>query len=100
MDMLIYKAQKAFKKVKEYGHFYKPKHHFATHAPVNTLRMGPMRGYWCYSFEGFHQRVKRIAKDSNYKNICKRIVEFFCMQVGMQLGSHDANRRQKLSSLA
>ena len=98
--MLIYKAQKAFKKVKEYGHFYKPKHHFATHAPVNTLRIGPMRGYWCYSFEGFHQRVKRIAKDSNYKNICKRIVEFFCMQVGMQLGSHDANRRQKLSSLA
>ena len=100
LDLLIYKAQVAFKNVKEYGHFYKPKHHFATHAPVNTLRMGPMRGYWCYSFEGFHQRVKRIAKDSNYINICKRVVDFYCMQFGVHLGCSDPKRQRKLSTLA
>jgi len=45
MDKAIYEAQVAFRKVKQYNGFFKPKQHFASHASVNTMRMGPMRGY-------------------------------------------------------
>jgi hypothetical protein len=40
----VFDATEAFVKVKEFKGFYKPKQHFATHASINTLRMGPMRG--------------------------------------------------------
>ena len=61
-----------------FGDYVKTKHHFVTHAPVNIMRMGPMSGYHCWSFEGFHQRVKQIGDISNFKNVSKRIVHFFC----------------------
>lgn len=44
LDKAIYDAMVAFHKVPEYKGFYKPKMHFASHASVNVLRMGPMRG--------------------------------------------------------
>ena len=43
-NQAVVDATKAFCKVKEYKGFFKPKQHFAAHASINTLRMGPMRG--------------------------------------------------------
>ena len=45
LDMAVFEAMKQFNKVPEYKGFFKPKQHFASHASINTLRMGPMRGY-------------------------------------------------------
>ena len=44
LDMAVYESVELFNKVPEYKGFFKPKHHFASHASVNILRMGPMRG--------------------------------------------------------
>ena len=41
--------------------------------------------YWCYSFEGMHQRVKKIAANSNYRNVSKRIVFYHSLQFGLRM---------------
>jgi hypothetical protein len=99
MDQMVFEATEAMTKVRAFKGFLKPKHHFSAHASVNTLRMGPMRGYWCYSFEGFHQRVKRIARSSNFFNIAKRVVKFTCMQFGVIFGCRDPKERSRLATL-
>jgi hypothetical protein len=57
---------------------WKPKHHFSQHIPVDMLRLGPARGYWCYSYEGYNKVIKKITKGSNFKNICKRVADVWC----------------------
>lgn len=80
--------------------FDKPKHHFTYHLGINVLRLGPLRGYWCFSFEGFHQRVKHIARLSNFKNVSKRIMRFFCMQFNVIYGHVlDSDERVRLCNM-
>ena len=72
-------------KVPEFKGFFKPKHHYVAHAPLDILKLGPMRGFWCWSFEGFHQVMRRIAADSNFKgNVCKRLLEVWRFQFGLR----------------
>lgn len=59
--------------VAEYQGFQKPKHHFAQHVPVDIINHGPARGYWCFSFEGMHQKIKAFSVGSTFVNICKRV---------------------------
>ena len=59
LDKAVYDSMKAFQAVPEYKGFFKPKMHFAAHASVNTLRMGPMRGY-----------VARIGPRITSRNMC------------------------------
>jgi hypothetical protein len=99
LDKMVYEATEAFTKVPEFKGFLKPKHHFAAHASVNTLRMGPMRGFWCYSYEGLHQRVKRIARNSNFRNVAKRIAKCWSIQFAACMKS-SADERRRLSNLA
>jgi hypothetical protein len=98
MDEMVFNSQLKFSQ-SEISDFFKPKHHFSSHASVHTLRMGPMSGYWCYAYEGFHQRVKRIAKGSKWKNVAKRIVSYFCMQFGVVFGYANSEERRKKSNL-
>ena len=79
---------------------YKPKHHFAAHAVVNIGRRGPMSEYHCYSYEGFHQRVKHMCEASNYKNVSKRVGRFWGVQFGITHGTKDPAVRTALSNLA
>ena len=60
--------------VPEYNGLWKPKHHFETHVPIDLLRFGPPRGYWCMSFEGFNKVVKQATEISNYRG-----EDLFCM---------------------
>ena len=71
----------------------------SAHAAVNWLRMGPLRGMWCFSLEGFHQRVKRISKGSNFRNISKRIVYYWCMQFAVVNGLIDPALRPRWVNL-
>ena len=99
LDKAICDSQKAFKKAFAGQKLFKPKMHFASHAAVNILRSGPMREYWCYSYEGMHQRVKRIASGSNWRNVSKRIMRFWCNQFRCLMGvAHDA--RSRLNNIA
>ena len=92
-------AQIAFDKVPEFKDLYKPKHHFVSHACMHVVRLGPMRGYWCYSFEGFHQRVKRILRNCNYRNASNRCLKFWCMQFSRIMAERDPVRRREMSNL-
>ena len=85
MSALIKEHQELFAKVPQYMEksgdetkdksHWKPKHHFTSHIPVDSLRLGPARGYWCYSYEGYNKVIKKITKGSNFKNICKRVAD-------------------------
>jgi hypothetical protein len=100
LDKKIYEANAAFLAVPAFKRLFKPKHHFTSHVAVNISRMGPMREYWCYSYEGFHQRVKHICKNSSFKNVSKRVMRFWSMQFALCMGCRDARERTRLSNLA
>ena len=99
LDKAIYVAQAAFKKAFGGKGLFKPKQHFTSHASVTIVRAGPMREYWCYSYEGMHQRVKRISKNSNWRNVSKRIMRFWCWQFACVMAAR-GNERIRLSNLA
>ena len=100
LDKKILEAQKKFDAVVEFTNLFKPKHHFVSHVVPNIIKMGPLPEYWCYSFEGFHQRIKRISRGSNWKNVCWRIVSYWCYQFGIVMGMDDASESNRLSGLA
>jgi hypothetical protein len=66
--------------VSEYNGLWKPKHHFETHLPVDLLRFGPLRGYWCMSFEGFNKIVKQATEISNYRSEDMFVLEHWMMK--------------------
>ena len=99
VDQAVYAAQEAFKKAFGGQKLVKPKSHFSSHAAVNILKSGPMREYWCYSYEGMHQRVKRIANGSNWRNVSKRIMRFWCNQFMCLIGLSQ-NEQRRLNNLA
>ena len=87
LDQLVKDHQSLFLKVKEYDGLWKPKHHFATHLPVDLLRFGPLRGYWCMSFEGFNKVVKRATEISNYRSEDVFVMEHWMMHSAKRLRS-------------
>ena len=94
LEAKIFHAQQTFDSIPEFEGLYKPKHHFLSHVCIHILRLGPMRGYWCYSFEGFHQRIKRICKNANLKNISARLVDFWVMQFRFMVSIRDPEVRR------
>ena len=60
--------------------YFKPKHHFCTHFPVDILNLGPPRGYWCFSFEGMHRVVKKIAISSNFKHVSFKVMHVWSVR--------------------
>ena len=73
--------------VKEYAGLWKPKHHFETHLPVDLLRFGPSRGYWCMSFEGFNKIIKQATEHSNYRGEDVFVMEHWVMKSAKKLRS-------------
>jgi len=100
LDALLLDAQAKFDAVPQYKGFFKPKHHYLSHVIPNIIELGPLPEYWCYSFEGFHQKIKRISRASNWKNVGKRIVKFWCYQFACLMGTHDEAERSRLSGIA
>ena len=70
--------------VPEFKGFFKPKNHYLAHASLDILKLGPIRGFWCWSFEGFHRVMKHIAADSNFKNVSKRLSRIWRFQFGLR----------------
>ena len=80
--------------VPEYNGLWKPKHHFETHLPVDLLRFGPLRGFWCMSFEGFNSIVKQATEISNYRSEDLFVMEHWIMKSAKQLRSARDRCRQ------
>ena len=60
--------------------------HFIQHVWVDIVRNGPPRGFWCYSFEVFHQRLNlKMARNSNFKDVSRRIMRLWSLQFGKML---------------
>ena len=83
LDRLIFEYQVAVAEV--YPGYKKPKDIFSFQYPVDILRNGPPRCYWCMPFESFNQVCKRIAEASNYKQICKRVLEVWSLRSARHL---------------
>ena len=66
--------------VRAYKFLWKPKHHFCEHMVEEIKRVGPHRSYWCFSFEGYNQKLKRAARNSNYKDVSGRVAKRLCMK--------------------
>ena len=100
MDKKLYDATEAYEEGGVPGGGYmRPKHHFGSHAAIDILNLGPMPGFWAWSFEGFHQRVKRIMKSSNYKDVGRRIISFFGMQFAMYSACPDESKKKSMANL-
>lgn len=88
---VIAEHQRVFLSIPEYSHLFKPKHHFCSHIPLDILRFGPARHYWCMRFEALNQVFKQIARGGNYIDTCKRCAEFFSMRctLSIRYGLHE-----------
>ena len=51
------------------SHLWKPKNHYLSHLPLDILRWGPPRNYWCIPFEHENQLFKGGASHSNFANV-------------------------------
>ena len=85
LNELILTHQERFSEVPQYANLTKPKHHFLTHLVVDVFRYGPVRGFWCMSFEAFNAVVKRAAIRCNFKDVDTSVVKFLSMKCAMAL---------------
>lgn len=62
-----------------------PKHHYMVHYPSQILRLGPLVNTWNMRQEAKLSFVKRVCRQSNYKNVCKTVATkhqfWLCYQV-------------------
>lgn len=91
----ILEHERLFDLVPEYKHLKKPKHHFLHHLPFEIKRLGPPRGYWCFGFEGFNQKVKIAAKRGNFKDVSKRIAKKLCAKRATRLARQRMRMRTR-----
>ncbi len=52
-----------------------PKHHYMIHYPSQMLRLGPLIQSWTMRQESKLSFIKRVSRQSNYKNICKTVAK-------------------------
>lgn len=52
-----------------------PKHHYMLHYPSQMQRLGPLIQSWTMRQESKLSFVKRVSRQSNYKNICKTVAK-------------------------
>ena len=80
LDTLSVQHSSLFDQVPEYGGLKRPKHHFCAHLPVDTWRHGPLRGVWCFGFEGFNSVIKEGASSSNMKSEVLTTMKYWSMR--------------------
>lgn len=68
----------------ELQHTWKPKNHYLSHLPLEILRWGPLRGFWCEPFEHENQFTKRSASHGNYANVLLSCAEGKALLVALE----------------
>lgn len=85
LDLAILEYSDCYGKVPQYEGHFRPKHHFLTHLPLNSFLCGPVRAYWCFSFEAKNQEVKLAVEASNYKDACGSAIGTLAYQAARKL---------------
>ena len=52
-----------------------PKHHYMVHYSSQIRRLGPLIQSWTIRQESKQSFVKRVSRQSNFKNICKTVAK-------------------------
>ena len=63
----------------------RPKHHFLQHIAIDVWYYGPMRGYWCFGFEGFNKVIKAGANLSNWKCESRDVLRYWLMKSAREM---------------
>ena len=92
LDDLRIKHWKAFKAVPQYAACTKPKHLLRANYPDDIKCTGPLIRTWCMSFEALLQVLKLICHNSNYRNVCERLVRIWAIRNALVL-HHDSLSR-------
>lgn len=67
------------------GKYLKPKHHHMTHYATVIKEIGPLRMYWCMTFESMHRFFKTAAiNSSNFINVPKSVSYRYQLQKSFQ----------------
>ena len=85
LDAKIRRAQKLFKKVRNYRPLWKPKNHFVQHIPRAITKFGPCRLFWCMRYEGKHQEFKRASRLGNFHNVPNQLSSFWAKRTHLRL---------------
>ena len=84
LDKYIWLHDKAWLGSPDLFPMWKPKNHYLSHVPLDILRWGPPRGYWCIPFEHENQFSKSDASHSNFANICQSVAEGKALRVALE----------------
>ena len=85
LDQLQLAHIEKFQAVAQYSGAEKPKHYMRANYPVDIWHTGPLIRSWCMTFEAMLQVLKHIASNSNYKNVCMRMVRIVAIRQGLML---------------
>ena len=95
LDAAIWDLSTVFLETPYLQHLWKPKHHYLTHVPLDILRWGPPRGYWCMNFEHENQTVKGAVTHSNYSNVLLSAADHMSMLPVIWAWEKDTNKEYK-----
>ena len=65
-------------------HIWKPKNHYLSHFPLDILRWGPPRAYWCMNFEHENQLVKSAFDTCNFSNVLFSAADEKALRVALE----------------
>ena len=85
LDKMQMAHHKAFFNVKEYEGCEKPKLLLRANYPVDIYHTGPLIRTWCMTFEAHLRILKAIARNSNYRNVEKRMASIYAVRCGLLL---------------
>lgn len=85
LDKAIWIHDKLWLGNKFTSHLWKPKNHYLSHVPLDILRWGPPRSYWCTPFEHENQYTKRAVSHGNYSNVVMSAAEAKALSVALDV---------------
>ena len=92
LDALRMDHYRKFKAVPQYAACTKPKHLLRANYPDDIKCTGPLIRTWCMSFEALLQTLKLICHNSNYKNVCERMVKIWAIRNALVLHDDSLSR--------
>ena len=84
LDRLIWFHDMTWLGSPELQHTWKPKNHYLSHLPLEILRWGPLRGFWCEPFEHENQFSKGSVSHGNYANVLLSCADGKALMVAIQ----------------
>ena len=92
LDTLQMEHHRLYREVDEYKNTEKPKLYLRANYPVDILMTGPLTRTWCMTFEAQLRILKRIAENSNYKDLEGRLAKIWSYRAGLIMHDEQLSR--------